>query len=266
MGAIVETTSSGTVDVSGSVTNSGTLFASGSNSELLITSGAVVNGGSVEVGNGIVDIASTGSESVRFLSNGSGGLEIADMAGATSVYSGKISGFGGSGHTNSGQYIDLTSVTYSGGAISGSYSGNSSSGTLTISSGGTAVASIQFVGAYSGGNFQFSSGVNGSVEITDPTVVNGGSVTSAPAAFPQNGIDLSQFAFDANDMTLGYAENNTDTGGTLTVSNGGEAVKVALLGNYMATSFVTAADGHGGTLVTQRPQANDQPLLAHPHA
>jgi hypothetical protein len=42
--------------------------------------------------------------------------------------------------------------------------------------------------------------------------------------------------------------------------------KLALLGNYMAASFVTAADGHGGTVVTEAAQsANQQPLLAAPH-
>jgi hypothetical protein len=37
------------------------------------------------------------------------------------------------------------------------------------------------------------------------------------------------------------------------------------IGNYMAGSFVTTADGHGGTLVTQA-QAQQEPLLAHPQA
>ena len=31
--------------------------------------------------------------------------------------------------------------------------------------------------------------------------------------------------------------------------------RIALLGNYMATSFVTAADGHGVTLITEGSQA-----------
>ena len=42
------------------------------------------------------------------------------------------------------------------------------------------------------------------------------------------------------------------------------AAAVALLGNYMAGSFVTAAEGHGGTLLTQAPQTGQQPLLTHP--
>jgi len=33
------------------------------------------------------------------------------------------------------------------------------------------------------------------------------------------------------------------------VTDGRYAAAVALLGNYMARSFVTTADGHGGTLI-----------------
>jgi hypothetical protein len=38
---------------------------------------------------------------------------------------------------------------------------------------------------------------------------------------------------------------------------------IALLGNYMAGSFVTTADGHGGMLLTQAAQTGQQPLLTH---
>jgi hypothetical protein len=104
------------------------------------------------------------------------------------------------------------------------------------------------------------------VQIVDPTVFNGGSVVQGPAApFPQRGIDLPDIAFGAQ-TTLAYAENSTATGGTLTVTDGRHAAAVALLGNYMAGSFVTAADGHGGTLVTQAQQTGQQPLLTHPRA
>jgi hypothetical protein len=49
------------------------------------------------------------------------------------------------------------------------------------------------------------------------------------------------------------------------VSDGRHAASIALLGNYMAGSFVTTADGHGGTLVTEA-QPQEQTLLAHPRA
>jgi trimeric autotransporter adhesin len=68
-------------------------------------------------------------------------------------------------------------------------------------------------------------------------------------------------AFGAQ-TTLAYAENAAGTGGTLTVTDGPQAAAIALLGSYMAGSFVAVTDGHGGTLVTQAQPG--QPLLTHP--
>ena len=79
------------------------------------------------------------------------------------------------------------------------------------------------------------------------------------------GIDLPGISFGAH-TTLGYSENSSETGGTLTVKDGTHIAKIALLGNYMAASFVTAADGHGGTLVTETALPDQQPMLARPHA
>ena len=64
----------------------------------------------------------------------------------------------GGGNVN--QYVDLVNVA-SGAGVSFSYtSANSSntSGTLTVSSGATVVADITFVGHYTSGNFQTTSG------------------------------------------------------------------------------------------------------------
>jgi hypothetical protein len=48
------------------------------------------------------------------------------------------------------------------------------------------------------------------------------------------------------------------------VSDGRHAASIALLGNYMAGNFVTAADGHGGTLLTEASQLAQAPMLAQP--
>jgi len=298
--AMVEALTSGTVVVGGTVSNAGTLYASGVSGLLQITSAAVVNGGVVEVGNGTVDIKGAGSENITFQAGGSGVLDLDDAT----AFTGKVSGFGGPNHTDSREYIDLTGVIYSAGAITSSYSGNSSSGVLTVSS-GVLVATLDFVGSYSSSNFHISSVSSGthsgSVEITDPsgsaapsTVIAGGGVVDIatphsgnvtftgssgtlvldqPATFTgavsgfgaQDGIDLSQIAFGAN-VTLGYSENDSGTGGTLSVSDGTHAANIALLGNYMAASFVTAADGHGSTLVTETSPQTGSSLLAQPHA
>ena len=53
------------------------------------------------------------------------------------------------------------------------------------SSGGTAVASIDLVGAYTSSSFHLVSGISGTVAITDPEVVNGGS--SGTRACPSPG-------------------------------------------------------------------------------
>jgi hypothetical protein len=78
----------------------------------------------------------------------------------------------------------------------------------------------------------------------------------------QESIDLPGIRFGVH-TTLGYAENKSDTGRTLSATH---IAKLALLGNYMAMSFVTAADGHGGTLITEGAQtANQLAPLTAPH-
>jgi hypothetical protein len=51
--------------------------------------------------------------------------------------------------------------------------------------------------------------------------------------------------------TLAYAANGANAGGTLTVRDGRYAASIALLGNYIAGSFIATVGGHGGTLVTE---------------
>ena len=154
----MQTANGGTAIVSGTVFDSGTFIASGSGSLLEITRGAVVSGGAVIVGNGIVDVVSGGSANVAFLSTGNGGLDIADTHVNPNAFTGTVSGFGGVNHANHTQFIDLVSVTSAAHAISFSYVSAGGSGTLTVSSGGAVVASIEFIGNYSSGNFHVTAG------------------------------------------------------------------------------------------------------------
>ena len=84
---------------------------------LEITDGAVVNGGLLEIGNGIVDVLSGGTANVFFTPTGSGELRIADAAGSSNVFTGAVSGFGGVNHSNHKQFIDLVNVNFASGAI-----------------------------------------------------------------------------------------------------------------------------------------------------
>jgi len=69
---------------------------------------------------------------------------------------------------------------------------------------------------------------------------------------------------DGQSITVA-AVNGNNTSGTSTASDGSQAPNVALLGQHMASSFVAAGDGHGGTPITDQPP-NQQPLLTQPHA
>ena len=56
---------------------------------------------------------------------------------------------------------------------------------------------------------------------------------------------LPEIAFGAQ-TTLGYSDW---VGGKISVADGMQNANIALLGNYMASSFAMTSDGHGGTLV-----------------
>ncbi|MFZ2135440.1 MAG: hypothetical protein WAV78_00655 [Xanthobacteraceae bacterium] len=80
-----------------------------------------------------------------------------------------------------------------------------------------------------------------------------------------NYIDLTDVQF-ASLQAPTYTPNADNTGGTLTVTDGQHTANIALLGQYMAGSFATSADGHGGTLITDPPPSTQPPALIPPHA
>jgi len=68
----------------------------------------------------------------------------------------------------------------------------------------------------------------------------------------------------ANGQTVSVAAmDSNNTGGTSTASDGSHAA--SLLGQFMASSFAPAADGHGAVPVAD-PSVSQQPQLALPHA
>ena len=82
----------------------------------------------------------------------------------------------------------------------------------------------------------------------------------------QDQIDLADIGYGAK-STLGYLANGNNTGGTLTINDGNHTATLALLGQYIAGSFVAASDGHGGTLVSEEAlSATQTPLVTRPHA
>jgi len=69
------------------------------------------------------------------------------------------------------------------------------------------------------------------------------------AGLAQNGSNF----LDLSDIIFGTATKATYSGtsssGSLQVTDGTHTADIGLLGNYTASTFVTASDGHGGTLV-----------------
>ena len=79
-------------------------------------------------------------------------------------------------------------------------------------------------------------------------------------------LDLADIGFSSH-LTLGYGANNDNSGGTLTVNGGMHVANLALLGSYMASSFVASSDGHGGTFIDQSQESsNVLSPLAQPRA
>jgi len=159
-GATVETASGGTAVLAATV-NSGTIFASGAHS--VITFFGPVNGGVTEVGNGTAAV--TGGEAVTFQSGGTGELQLFDDGFNSQAYSGRISKFGQNTH----QTIDLVNVASSA-VVTRTYTpanAANTSGTLTVSSGSTVVAVIDFVGHYVTANFKLGKDSDGDLTIVE---------------------------------------------------------------------------------------------------
>lgn len=78
-------------------------------------------------------------------------------------------------------------------------------------------------------------------------------------------IDLGDIAFGSG-TTVGYAANSSNSGGTLTISDGTHTSALALLGQYAAASFALGSDGHGGTIIASASATAQANMLAAPHA
>ncbi|WP_271671005.1 hypothetical protein, partial [Bradyrhizobium sp. CCBAU 51627] len=91
---------------------------------------------------------------------------------------------------------------------------------------------------------------------------NSGSFAGTVAGM--TGQDTIDFA-DINFATIQTpAFSGTSAGGTLHVTDGIHAANIALLGNYLASTFVASSDGHGGTLIVDPPAATSISALAQP--
>lgn len=159
-------TLAGLGSVKGAVADAGTVNATGSGT--LAISGALSGKGSLQIGNNAT--TSVGGKltvaAVNFAAGGTETLALASPAGATSV----ISGFA------HGDVIDLTKTA----ATALSYSGNTSSGVLTVKNGTTVVATFNFSGNYTTASFALAP-LGSGVTITE---------TGSAPALPEGAADF----------------------------------------------------------------------------
>src|SRR3984957_12867512 len=272
--------------VANGLANSGTLAA---DSGTVVVAGAVTGTGSAVIrGPGEIEFGAASTNSVRFVTGSTGELVLDESV----KYTGAIVGFG------LHQSIDLADINEATATLSYAPNSPNTRGGLTINDHDGHVAHLKFDGTFSLGEFHLANDGGGGTLLTDPpidtsphTIADGatleidngasGKITFAgpagtlqldnPWAFSgkvagfggQDQIDLADVSFGAQ-TTLGYARDGR-AGGELKVSDGIHSANIALLGNYMASTFATASDGHGGTLITEA-SVTRQPLLATPHA
>jgi hypothetical protein len=103
-------------------------------------------------------------------------------------------------------------------------------------------------------------GDTGTLKLDDPSSFSG----TVAGMSGQDTIDLANISF-ATVQSPTYSGDSS--GGTLAVTDGTHTANIALLGNYLASTFVTSSDGHGGTFVTDPPaDSSTAVLIQPPHA
>ena len=259
----------------------GTLDLAGSN---IYTGGTTIESGKLEIASG----ASAGSGAITFA--GTGILKI--DAAANFTFSNTLAGLTASDTLD---LAGLTAATTTATTGAGSYNSSTNLTTLTVhdTSGGGKTDTFDLSGNYSSSSWTVTSDGAGGVNVVDPaptdplSVPDGGTASIGAAAATaitfagasgtlqlgasqsftgtiagfgaQDKIDLADLGFGAN-STVGYAANNNNSGGMLTVSNGTTTANIALLGS--ADNFTMSSDGHGGTLITDSPAGQPATIAA----
>jgi hypothetical protein len=182
--------------------------------------------------------------------------------GATFASSGKVTIAAGQ------SVIDLGALTL--GSLT---KGVANAGTLTVQGGtltvigdvsGKGLATIDgglldFTAAF-GEDVRFS-GKTGTLELAQSTAYGG--TISGFSTKGKTFLDLDDIAFGKH-TTVSYS--GTKTAGVLTVTDGTHTAHIDLKGNYLASTFIAASDGHGGTIVHDPAKAaagpSPHPLIA----
>jgi microcystin-dependent protein len=150
----------------------------------------------------------------------------------------------------------MTSMTSSSSMVVATTAPSSSSTSLAVAPGATVEISSAF------DKQATFVGDTGTLKLDDPSSFSG----TVAGMSGQDTIDFAGINF-ATVQSPTYSGDSS--GGTLAVTDGTHSANIALLGNYLASTFVASSDGHGGTSVVDPPAASaDQhaPLSPPQHA
>jgi hypothetical protein len=258
-----------TAAFNGAITGSET-FTIANASTAVVTAAVNGSGSFILSGSGSVEFAGADSDNVTFAAGATGTLKLDHSLSAS--FTGYLSGL------SITDALDLADLAWKQGKMTASFSGTAAGGTLTVSNGKNSVA-LKLLGNYTASTWTLSKDGTGGTRVVDPPATGSlsqdaqggvtGSIDLPGMSFDAHttlaywtnsdntgstaeSIDLPGISFDAH-TTLAHWTNSDDTGGILTVSDGLHAQSLALLGQYIASNFVKASDGHGGTLITDAP-------------
>jgi hypothetical protein len=162
----------GGVTVISAVNNTGHLWAASGGT--LTLDGLVTGGGVGNINGGTLVIAKAFAETVAFAGTG-GVLELERSAGFT----GFVLGLDSAGSNS----LDLVDIAFTSGVTTATYSGSTTSGTLTVTD-GVHTAHIKLVGNYATAGFTLSNDGNGGTTVIDPAPARTpAAITQAMATF-----------------------------------------------------------------------------------
>jgi autotransporter passenger strand-loop-strand repeat protein len=200
-----------------------------------VLSGATASGTLVEAGG--IEAAFSGGTTTGTMASGGGQYDFG-VASGTVLDSGGYQ-LGEAGATATGTTSSSGGAQYVFGAASGE----------VVSGGSTGSDAVTFSG---GGELKL-----------DASASFGGTVAGFQA---WDFLDLADVAFGPI-TSVSFTEATSNQSGTLTVTDGVNTASITLLGQYMASQFTSASDGHGGTVIGDPSvaAANNSASLVAPH-
>jgi hypothetical protein len=281
LAGILQVLSGATLTVEGGVVNSGQIVLY--SGEMMVGAAGVTLSGNGRVSsNNSAGNVIVGASTAATLSNvndhlnltgqlGDGSMTLINQAAGTIVDAQAV-GLTINTGANTIQNAGLIAAEATGGGVTVASAVNNT-GSLQALNGGTLILEGAVTGAGTGrivggtlwAQSAFTENVTfaltgGTLELTD-SVDYKGKVSGLDAA-GSNALDLLDIGFTAGVTKASYS--GTTKSGTLTVTDGTHTAKIALIGNYIGSTFTPSDDGHGGTKVVD-PAALTTPVASAAH-